>query len=514
MASSLTSFSTRATAQTVKADPRQVRNAAGGYTFQVSDADRLHRFLTIGTDGGTYYASEKASVQEAGEFIVRDLLQRGTAVVDQILEVSTSGRAASNTPALFALALAASTESLDVRSYALEVMPRVARTASHLFEFLTFLQQHRGWGRQVRAAVSAWYLDKDVEALGYQVAKYRNRSGWTHRDVLHKAHTYSPDEHAGILRWIKTGKVKEAVPRAVSDLVALHAPGAVAADVIAAEGSQVSHEMLTGAQMVDPTAWSALLDADRLPITALIRQLPRLTRMDLLSGHYLDLVTSRLTDKDRLIRGRVHPVSVLQALVTYKKSPDAVTAVVDALDEAFYLSFHSLPSTNVRTLHAVDVSGSMHWAAAGTVLSACQAATALVMAAKHSNPKDTVVGFSHELVDLDISPRRRMDDVLTDLDRIPFGRTDCAAPMRYALERGLDVDVFVVYTDNETYVGDIHPHQALREYREKTGINAKLIVAAMTGTTNTIADPTDPGMLDISGFDAAVPTIISEFSGK
>ena len=53
------------------------------------------------------------------------------------------------------------------------------------------------------------------------------------------------------------------------------------------------------------------------------------------------------------------------------------------------------------------------------------------------------------------------------------------------------MDVFVVYTDNETWAGEVHPHQALRAYRQRTGI---------------------PARLDIAGFDAAVPGLIAEFA--
>jgi 60 kDa SS-A/Ro ribonucleoprotein len=34
----------------------------------------------------------------------------------------------------------------------------------------------------------------------------------------------------------------------------------------------------------------------------------------------------------------------------------------------------------------------------------------------------------------------------------------------------------------------------------------------MTATQFTIADPTDPGMLDVVGFDAAVPSLITGFA--
>ena len=43
---------TRKTAQSEQADVRQIPNAAGGYTFSVDGWAQVHRFLTLGTDGG------------------------------------------------------------------------------------------------------------------------------------------------------------------------------------------------------------------------------------------------------------------------------------------------------------------------------------------------------------------------------------------------------------------------------------------------------------------------------
>ena len=46
---------------------------------------------------------------------------------------------------------------------------------------------------------------------------------------------------------------------------------------------------------------------------------------------------------------------------------------------------------------------------------------------------------------------------------------------------------------------------------EGVTIDAKLVVVGMTATQFSIADPADPGMLDVVGFDAAAPEIISQF---
>jgi 60 kDa SS-A/Ro ribonucleoprotein len=112
---------------------------------------------------------------------------------------------------------------------------------------------------------------------------------------------------------------------------------------------------------------------------------------------------------------------------------------------------------------------------------------------------------------LDISPRQRLDDVIRQTSKLPFGGTDCALPMLYAAQTGIKIDVFIVYTDSETWAGSIHPVQALRDYRQKTGIPAKLVVVGMSANRFTIADPHDSGMMDVVGFDPATPQAITQF---
>jgi 60 kDa SS-A/Ro ribonucleoprotein len=91
------------------------------------------------------------------------------------------------------------------------------------------------------------------------------------------------------------------------------------------------------------------------------------------------------------------------------------------------------------------------------------------------------------------------------------GGTDCALPMLWATEQGIEVDVFAVYTDNETWAGRIHPIQALQRYRERTGIPAKLAVIGMQADEFTIADPNDGGMMDFVGLDPATPAVLQHF---
>src|SRR5207253_2941794 len=130
---------------------------------------------------------------------------------------SDGGRAPKNDPALFALAMAAGVGDEQTRRSALDALPRVARTGTHLFQFAQFVEGFRGWGRSLRRAIGRWYSAKDVDALAYQAVKYRQREGMTHRDLLRLAHpggsvsSGNPtlevsDEHSRLFEWIVRGR--------------------------------------------------------------------------------------------------------------------------------------------------------------------------------------------------------------------------------------------------------------------------------------------------------------------
>ena len=187
--------------------------------------------------------------------------------------------------------------------------------------------------------------------------------------------------------------------------------------------------------------------------------------------------------------------------------------MVDALDAAFYTTFQNVEPTGKRWLLALDVSGSMGMGTVAGVpgLTPRVASAAMALITASTEQHHTFLGFAHELIPLAISPRQRLDDVVAAISGIPFGGTDCALPMLWAIEHKAKVDVFVVYTDSETWFGKIHPMQALAQYREKMAIRAKLIVVGMTSNGFTIADPDDAGALDVVGFDSAVPSVMADF---
>ena len=123
-----------------------------------------------------------------------------------------------------------------------------------------------------------------------------------------------------------------------------------------------------------------------------------------------------------------------------------------------------------------------------------------------------LIGFATTFKDLGITPKQDFGTVMRKMQGHNFGRTDCAQPMVWALKNKVEVETFVVITDNETYAGSIKPSQALKQYRDKMGIDARLAVMAVSGSKFTIADPSDKGMMDFVGFDSNGPRALADFS--
>jgi 60 kDa SS-A/Ro ribonucleoprotein len=501
--------------------PRSVPNAAGGYAFALDDWARLDRFLILGSEGGGYYAGERALTRDNAQAAQRAIAADGPRAVARIVAVSEGGRAPRNDPALFALALAASCPDLATRRAALAALPRVARTGTHLFQFAALVQGTRGWGRALRRAVGAWYLAQPVERLAYQVVKYRQRGGWSHRDLLRLAHPATDDPaRAALLDFVCRGTESEALPSLARAAAALGRArdGATAAALIRTH--ELPREAVPTALLNDPAVWAALLE--RMPLTALLRSLAKLTSVGVVRplGDALPLLLSAFGDGDRIAAARLHPLAILLALRTYARGHgelgklrwEPVQAVVDALNAAFHTAFRAVEPTGRRLLLALDVSGSMATGrVAGSSLTPREASAALALLTAATEASTHIVGFTGELVPVKLSPSMRLDEAVRAVSGLRFGRTDCAQPMLYALERGISADAFVVYTDSETWCGAIHPVQALRQYRARTGIAAKLVVVGLVSNGFSIADPDDAGMLDVVGFDTAAPSLIADF---
>lgn len=515
-----TTYSTKKTPQSQIIPGREmVENSAGGFAFEIDDWQRLDRFLILGSEGGTYYASERKLTRKNADCVLRCINADGIRTVNQVVEISDSGRAPKNDPALFVLAMCAGLGDEETKKVALDSLPKVARIGTHLFHFATYVEQFRGWGRSLSKAIKSWYQEKSVDDLVYQVVKYQSRDGWSHRDLLRLSHPKTQEEERNsIYKWIVSGKFGESIHRLIVGFEKAKSSEKPIPGLILEYG--LTREMIPTEWLNDIDVWAALLE--KMPMTAMIRNLGKMTNIGFLKpmSNAVSKIVSTLSDKEILSKARIHPLTILVALKIYeqghgergKLSWEPVAQIVDVLDNAFYLTFQTVEPTNKRWLLGLDVSSSMGWDnIAGMPLTPCEGSAAMALITASIEKQHHIMGFSDGFSPLSISPRQRLGDAVKAVSGLNFGGTDCSLPMLWATENNIEIDAFAIYTDNETWAGKIHPCQALQSYREKTGIAAKLIVIGMTSTEFSIADPNDAGMMDIVGFDTSAPKIMSDF---
>lgn len=527
----LKNVSTKVTAQTERSRPDEVVNNAGGYVFQVSDKARLERFLILGTDGGTYYASEKKITNDNIKFLT-DLIHADEDLVrNAILDVSQAGRAYKNSPALFALALLF-TEGKN-KSATRSIFNSVARTSTHVFEFAGYIENLGGWGRAKKTAIADWYTEKTDENLAYQLIKYRQRDGWTHRDLFRLSHPVGISQEIGNFA---LGKANISNNPLIESFEAIQKSTDIKSVLsLLGKNKSLPWEAIPTQFLTDPEVWKTLFYNGQLNGQALIRNITRLAR----NGAFNDMkfaadYATKLTDLEMIKRTKLHPINYLNTVVVYengqvnrdpysygrKKDWNTSSVIIDALNDGFNLAFKAVEPAGKRTFIGVDVSGSMSSASAvGSDLTAAQVSGAMAMTIARTEPAHTIVGFTsaggynnNGITDLGISARTSLSSAMEKVQMSNFGSTDCALAMTYAFKNKIEVDTFVIITDNETHGGTIKPFQALKQYRDATGIDAKLAVFGVSATDFTIADPKDRGMMDFVGFDSNAPKVLADFS--
>jgi 60 kDa SS-A/Ro ribonucleoprotein len=552
-------FNRRATSQSQPIPgSTQVRNSGGGYSWAVDDWTRFDRFLILGAEGGTYYITERDLVKQNHDSIERCIKADGTRAVNRIVEISDAGRAPKNDPAIFALALVVTHGDAQAKAHAFANLGKVCRIGTHLFHFAEYVNAMRGWGRGLRNAVASWYVEREAGDLAHQAVKYQQRDGWSHGDLLRLAHPKAPSpQHDAVFRWMLNGadslgerEVKRKargedrvakyaavgeLPRLIEAFERVKRTANVIEVVKLIDEFDLPREAIPTQWLSEAKVWEALLE--RMPMTAMVRNLGKMTSIGLIKpfSDAKKLVLRKLKDETALKRSRIHPLAVLVAQKIYAQGHgdkgaltwSPVSAIVDALDAAFYATFSNVEPCGKPVLLALDVSGSMAASnIAGSCITAREGSAAMALITAATEPEHEIIGFSAPdrggyggmhgggepgITRVNISPRMRLAEVIKVIDKIPMGGTDCALPMLWAARNKLNVSGFVTYTDSETWAGNIHPAQALRQYRSEFVGDAKAVVVGMTSNGFTLADPNDRGMLDVVGFDTSVPAVIANF---
>ena len=288
-----------------------------------------------------------------------------------------------------------------------------------------------GIGRGIRRVFGEYFYSRTGIEIANLVTKYQNREGWTIKDVLTLIHIdpKKMKDDGGRLAIENIFKTKEdfapilaAAPTTteptktlLSAIKEIHTiverplqPSASASNYqTTGELDRIVHlinqvglcrEQLPSQLFKHRKIWEALLlskgangKGKGMPLTALIRNLGKLSTTEIgiitpggvSSSSYSSSssasntswggvtptkhICDRITDAHDIKRTRIHPYTILVAMLTYQKGQGDKGSltwtpnpnVISALDKAFKLAFQNVTPTGKRIKIALDVSGSM-----------------------------------------------------------------------------------------------------------------------------------------------------------
>jgi 60 kDa SS-A/Ro ribonucleoprotein len=495
-------------------------NLSNGISFKANDFIALRRWMLIGSMNSAFYQSSNKMTELNIDILEKCVKIDANKVSEEILYATEKG-INNHTPILALVYL--SKGNFYAKKKFREIFSKVIRTASHLYEFFSYCKELRGMGQTIHKTVNSWLDTRDAKELEYQFLKYQQREGWSARDVLRLIKPKTKNTIKNSVYGWAVGKIKETS----SELVRLNAyehlkEGNVPEhDVIKYINElNLTHEMIPANIKRTPEIWEALFQ--KMPVGASIRNLGNLTDKGIFKNlSNLDLLEAKLS-KERLSKGRVHPLTIANAYKTYQRGSGfcgklfwaPVPRICDIFEVAIEDSFDVLEPTGKVFFHAMDISASMTGNAVRNLqMNPMEIEGIMTLASIRSEKNYFVGGFSDNFVPL-LNIRRKgcsFADVVSRkiFDGLKFGGTDAGSAYQYAISNDIYVDIFVFWTDNENWKG-YQPSQLLKEYRSKVNKNAKAIYITLVpyGDAISLVDPKDPLSYDIAGFSSETPKLI------
>lgn len=504
-------------------EAEMIQGRSGGWMFDAGIWNMLRRCLLIGTAQSTYYAGKRELTEEFVGVVSSAIAENPQRVAEEICYAS-DGRAINNSAPIFALVLLSMGEAPEAKKAFQEIFPQVVRTGSHFYEWLSYTKSLRGFGKVVREVGKNWLSREDVKGLAYQLLKYQQRQGFSHRDALRLFHVKPPTEdHRQLFEWVVKGwkNLPTEIPSEALAQIWWYEWLKQNPDQThqAISQGRLTHEMAAPVGKMDKQAWQLLFN--EMPIGAMLRNLGSLTELGVLRSDEkanLGRVEAVLNSKDYLRKGRIHPIDVLKALKTYQsggrlgrsqKTWNPVSRIVDILENAVELSFDVVQPTGKVFMHAVDVSGSMSGAVVQSVgLSCCEIATTMALVTAKAEENYMIRGFATNFRDLGITARDSFSSAIAKASNQNFGGTDASVAYDWMIKNKFKADVVCFWTDSESWAGYKHPSQALAQYRQKVNPNIKAVYITLAPYQITLVDPKDPLSWDLGGFDPGTPRII------
>jgi 60 kDa SS-A/Ro ribonucleoprotein len=492
---------------TPKAD---TANEAGGAAYKLSPKAALAQYAATGCFSQTFYADASEQLEKVlalakeldAEFIAR------TAVY------AREQGFMKDMPALLVAVLASKDKALFER-----VFPRVIDNGKMLRNFVQIMRSgatgRKSLGSLPKRMVREWFEMRPSETV------FKQSVGQTpsFADILKMVHPKPADEEKEALYGWFIGRDVDAdkLPEIVRKFEKFKAGDA-------AEVPAVPFQMLT-ALPISAKEW-----------TEIARTAPwQMTRMNLNTfqrhgvfrdTEMVELIAGRLRDRASIKRAKVFPFQLLSAYTAASANAQIPRSITEALQDAMEIATENVPEIEGKVFVFPDISGSMHSSVTGyrkgaTSAVRCIDAAALIAACVlRKNPTAEVIPFESKVVKVALNPR---DSIMTNAQKLaslPYGGTNCSAPLRELNRHRSSGDVLIYVSDNESWI-DTPYHgrfggsgtETMKQWNEFKSRNkdAKLVLLDIQPYAHTQATER-ADILNIGGFSDQVFTLVSEFS--
>lgn len=491
----------------------------GGTAHTVNDLEFFRRFLFTGSSSNFY---------ETGTQITKDVFNNlfklindghGMPMVNTIHEVTSKGLAPTMEYSLAALACIMQKGDVPTKSYIRSLFNEIVKTGSHLLSLVDYLKMFGSISSSQKKTICKWYEEKTPGQLEYQLLKYRNRSGWTHRDVMRQVH-FNKESVNDIIRWAVRSDAPNDDRKLIHAFIDIQKNQDIDNIVKHINEFGMTWEMIPTAALTDERVLRAL--SMTMPMTASMRYLNRFTIAGLTNDRdWVQMMCNRLSNEHNVQRAKIHPLNAFVSMKTYADGRGVYGSntwaphrdITHAMNTMIDSSFKFVEKTNKKICIGLDVSGSMQSRISGKPVSSLEAAYLMVKGflRGEGNQNVDVFGFSNHLLKFDSATIDHSSyNDLSLIDRLPFGGTNPNLLIDYATEKGHHYDAFVFYTDNETG-NPVSVMESLREYRRKVNPNVKMIIHAFAMNHFSLGDGNDKNILNIAGLDASGPAITQSF---
>jgi len=478
-------------------------NATGAPAYGLSPKAQLAQIAMTGCMNGTFYAQAQDQL--------KSVLKLSQEVDPQWLAhlalVARKKGHMKDVPALLVACLAVRDTALAERLF-----PQVIDNPRMLRTFVQILRSgatgRKSFGSAPRRWVRQWLENRSLgQLLNASVGNQPSLA-----DIVKMVHPKptSPEREA-FYGWL-LGKAYRSE----------HLPGCVQSLLDWREGAsgelpETAFDLLTDREL--PTsAWASIARRAGWQWTRM--NLATLQRHGVFEDQVMvELVAARLRDPDLIAKARVFPYQLLIAWLS--AGCDLPLALQDALQDALEISVQNVPSFEGRVVVCPDASGSMHCSVTGKRGRAssavrCLDVSALIAAAVlRRNPSARVIPFKEDVVDLVLNPR---DSIATNAQRlasIPFGGTDCSAPLRALNRESARADLVIFVSDNESWMDPKRGvgTATMQEWELFRKRNPQARLACIDLTPNKTSQTTSrEDILNIGGFSDQVFDLLGEFA--